>query len=557
MRTVQLNIPLGYKTEEEKCKLPVEQARELLLTKKQKKYTRADRDDYTVELTSHFIRCPHCNYKIRVYARELNRVFGCRVWPDAKVGKDLILDWTSQQMTIFEEERKPLFLSRVVDVHTDLTCPNCKNTMHHSDKTRHVELKHANHKVYIRAEVLDIMELFSLPCLSTGEVRVEFPLFEVACFNFRNGHSYIRLETPDGRCLAVRDLTSDKYAWTSGAVYNAVSKNKYVRRIVRNMFNDEWNSKIPFCPSELGVNEMRMLTMFVGYDRAFYSAIPFTKGSLAVDDSFKIQARKMRDADDIVSLYKKSKLPNMKSIKKILFDNEGLFFYLEECERLWGLFNDPNYFVTLLKEGEIYQILSDLHMRPMIFDFLEDYLKTGRIKHLLKLIHKYWHSVCRYAVNYGSMSKHMRKSEQTKWIKHESGSTIGGFPSFAIPMCNPTERIRDCSIDEFEFSWLKNSVDYEEAGKELNNCLRDWSTYNYPVVCVRKAGKIIAALEVRNDFVFQAFTSNNDSLRKIPGLLKAYYKWHAKNNLSDKYVPLPRANHDDRYELEDDEDLPF
>ena len=155
------------------------------------------------------------------------------------------------------------------------------------------------------------------------------------------------------------------------------------------------------------------------------------------------------------------------------------------------------------------------------------------------------------------MSKHMRKSEQAKWLKHESGSAIGGFPSFAIPMCNPTERIRDCSIDEFEFTWLKNSVDYEEAGKELNNCLRDWSTYNYPVVCVRKSGKIIAALEVRNDFVFQAFTSNNDSLRKIPGLLKAYYKWHAKNNLLDKYVPLPRADYDDRYELEDDEDLPF
>lgn len=557
MRTVQLNIPLGYKIEEEKRKLPVEQACELLLIKKQKKYTRADRDDYTVELTSHFIRCPHCNYKIYVYARELNRTFGCRIYPDYRVNKEIILDWTSQQMSIFPEERKPLFLSQIVNTTIDLTCPNCKNTMHHSDKTRLVELRHENHKVYIRAEVLDIMELFSLPCLSSGEVRVEFPLFEVACFNFRNGHSYIRLETLDGRCLAVRDLTSDKYAWTSGSVYNAVSKNKYVRRIVRNMFNDEWNSKIPFCPSELGVNEMRMLTMFVGYDREFYSAIPFAKGSLSVDDSFKIQARKMRDANDIVSLYEKSKLPNMKSIKKILFDNEGLFFYLEECERLWELFSDPNHFVTLLKEKEIYQILSDLHMRPMIFEFLEDYLKTGRIKHLLKLIHKYWHSLCRYAVNYGSMSKHMRKSEQAKWLKHESGSAIGGFPSFAIPMCNPTERIRDCSIDEFEFTWLKNSVDYEEAGKELNNCLRDWSTYNYPVVCVRKAGKIIAALEVRNDFVFQAFTSNNDSLRKIPGLLKAYYKWHAKNNLSDKYVPLPRADYDDRYELEDDEDLPF
>lgn len=557
MRTVQLNIPMGYCLNEKSVELSIDQAQNILLSKKQKTNTRAERDDYKVTMKQHYIQCPFCYHKIPAYAREFNKAFSCHLTTDKRVHKNVILDWTSQQMTIFEEERKPLFLSRVVDVATDLTCPNCKNTMHYSDKTRLVELKHDNHKVFIRAEVLDIMELLSLPCLSSGEVRVEFPLFEVACFNFRNGHSYIRLETPEGKCIAVRDLTSNKYAWTSGAVYNAISKNKYVRRIARNMFSDEWQSKIPFFPSELGVNEMRMLTMYVGYDRKFYSAIPFVKGSLAVDESFEIQARKMRYANDIVSLYKKSELPNMKSIKKILFDNEGLFFYLEECERLWELFNDPNYFVTLFKEPEIYQILSDLHMRPMIFEFLKDYLKTGRTKRLLKLIHKYWHSVCRYAVNYSSMSKHMRNSEQAKWIKHESGSTIGGFPNFAIPMCNPTERIRDCSIDEFEFTWLKNSVDYEEAGKALNNCLRDWSTYNYPVVCVRKGGKIIAALEVRNDFVFQAFTSNNDSLRKIPGLLKAYYKWHAKNNLSDKYVPLPRADYDDRYELEDDENLPF
>jgi len=177
-------------------------------------------------------------------------------------------------------------------------------------------------------------------------------------------------------------------------------------------------------------------------------------------------------------------------------------------------------------------------MRPAIFEYLADYTKIGKTRRLLNRINEYWHSICKDAVNYSSMSEHMRKLEQAKWLKRESGSDIGDSPCFAIPMCNPTERIRDCSIDDFEFSWLKTSVDYDEAGKALHNCLEEWTSHNYPVICVRKGGKIIAALEIRNNSVFQAFTSHNDSLRKIPGLLKAYRMWHTKNNLSDKYFPL-------------------
>lgn len=554
MRAVQLNIPLGYKIEEEKTVLSVEQARRLLLTRKQKKYTCAQRDDCMVELTRHFIKCPYCSHKVGLYARELKRAFNLDAYSDYRVEKNVVLDWTSQQLSIFQDAREPLLLSRAVKVCTDLTCPSCKNTMHNTDKTRLVEIKHEKNKIYVRTEILDILELFALPCLTQGEVTVEFPLFEVSCFNFRNGHSYIRLETKRGKCLAVRDLTSDKYAWTSGTVYSVITHNKYVKRILRDMFSDEWKSKIPFFSSELGANELRMLTAFIGYKREFYSSIPFDKGSLGVEGSFRTLSNKMRHAEEVISLYESSRLPNMKSVKRTMFDNAGLFFYLVECERLWELFHDPNYFVSLLKDGGIYKILSELHMRPAIYDFFADYLKTGSKKKLMNLIHKSWSALSRYAVNYSSMSSYMRKAEQVRWKEGGRCNAVCHFPRFAIPMCRPNDEIHNCTIDEFEFSWLRTSADYEEAGNALNNCLTEWSIYDYPVVCVRKGGKIIAAIEMRGDFAYQALTYNNQSLAGIPGLLEAYKKWHSKNNLSDSYHPLPGRIYDE--DLDEDE-FPF
>ncbi len=534
MNTITLNIPLGYKFEKKIHTLSVNEARDLLLTKKQKKYTNAIRNDYNVLLTEHFITCPHCGHKVNLYAKNVKKAFNVKALSEKRVSKELILDWTSQQIDFLEQEYKPLFLTHLVKLNGEYSCPECKNTITPSEETRKVEIKHTRHKIYIRAEVLDVTELFSLPCLTGGSVTIEFPLYEVACFNFNKGRTFLRLENANGQCIAIRDITFNKYNWFSGTIYNLISKNKYVKRALRDVFSAEWRSKIPFFPSEINVNELRMITLFKGYDRKFYSSIPFAKDSLGVEESFLRQAKKMRNSCDTIDLFKKSRLPNMKSVKKIFFSDAGLFFYLEECERLWQIFKDPNHYVSLLKHENIYRILSDLHTRPMIFEFINDYLQVCKAKRLFKAINKKWFPLCSYAVNYGSMSDHMRKNEQKKWQMHKRASQIDSTPDFSIPMISePSHRIRNCVIDEFEFSWLKTSSDYREAGEALNNCLSSWEKENYPVICVRKGGKIIAALEIRDDFVFQAHTANNCGLSKEPDLLKAYYKWHFKNNLSE------------------------
>jgi|GEM_PF-908593 len=537
MKAVQLNIPLGYSIKSEEHETCVEQARSAFLTKKQDNVTEARRDECRVIYTSHFVECPFCNNRVYAYARKFNKAFGTELSLDERVDRETVFSWTTSQIGFFDSERGALVLNRVVDTEMTLTCPKCKNTMYRTDKTRSVQIRRKRHKVYLRAELVDIMEYLLQPCalpdeyIYSGEV-----LFEVACFNFRNGHTYLSLERENGETVATRDVTCDKYAWSSGAVYNAVTKSKYVRRIIRKMFCEEWGSEIPFCPSELGVNELRQLVMFTGYGKEFYSAIPFKEGTICIEESFKRQALGLRKASNTVSLYANSSLPNMKCVKKLFLENSGLFFYLEECEKLWKLLSDPNHFTALFRINEIYQILSDLHTRPLIFVFLKDFLKLEPKKKLLKKMRKNWHWTCSYAVNYATMSPSMQKHERESWKKQEYCTHIGGLPYFAIPVSRPREHIRNCVIDGFEFFWLKTSTDYREASQALNNCLREWSVGDFPVVCVRCNGRIVAAIEIRNNFIQQAYSSDNEDLEKEPGLLQAYYCWRDKNALTERII---------------------
>jgi hypothetical protein len=85
-------------------------------------------------------------------------------------------------------------------------------------------------------------------------------------------------------------------------------------------------------------------------------------------------------------LYKNSELPKKPSAKRLFFENAGLFFYIDESVRLWKILGNIDYFVDLFSEKEIYQLLSDLHTRTGMFDFLEDYAATGNINNLFKFL---------------------------------------------------------------------------------------------------------------------------------------------------------------------------
>ena len=86
-------------------------------------------------------------------------------------------------------------------------------------------------------------------------------------------------------------------------------------------------------------------------------------------------------------------------------------------------------------------------------------------------------------------------------------------------------------MDGFDFTWLRSSNDYRQAALELNNCLDERSPLDPPVVCVRRYGQAVAAVEVSGNRVLQALGFDNDPLEDEPGLYRAVEKWMVRFHL--------------------------
>lgn len=94
----------------------------------------------------------------------------------------------------------------------------------------------------------------------------------------------------------------------------------------------------------------------------------------------------------------------------------------------------------------------------------------------------------------------------------------------------------ECCIQGYSFRRLKNSAEYLKAGKELNNCLTDWSwfcNYGYDVYGIMKKNKYIAAVEVRKHEIIQAHTYGNGDISENKSLKKAFDIWRNRNMLDD------------------------
>lgn len=131
-----------------------------------------------------------------------------------------------------------------------------------------------------------------------------------------------------------------------------------------------------------------------------------------------------------------------------------------------------------------------------------------------------------------SMSEKAKKIIRQNWKKSNCfGERRQNDTFHSIPMRHPTDKIKDCSVNGYKFFWLRNSNDYIFAGEKLNNCLGSWGPGNWPVVCVKKQEKYIAAIEVSDKGIEQALEFNNIEFEEDSQLFKAFEKWRNEHNL--------------------------
>lgn len=327
-------------------------------------------------------------------------------------------------------------------------------------------------------------------------------------------------------------------------IYQLLQHNTLVRRRLKQSFQRQWNSPLPFLERQLTPDIYLKLAAFIGYPASFYSCLPVEGDRYRVEESFRDIAARIHTADQFCHEIEQSRLPRCKSLRRVLYNSPNLGFYLPELELLATCFMDVNLLCTLLHRPFIYRVLAFLHTytNADLSAFFLDYIRLKGAPHLLKRMEEKHEETLLYALQYSGMNTYARQCEQKKWVEVKRISCLPEVP-FALPM--QSVPFPDTSIGQFDFCPLRSKAEYLEAARQLKNCMIDWTETDNPVVVIRQGHNILGAIEIEDENrIVQARGKNN---RPLPEkCIPAYERWQIKFRLAEG----PRTVSDD----EDDED---
>jgi len=527
---VNLKIPMGYNIIEKKRKVDVWEAEKILKTKKQRYYTTAKRNNTEVELAGSYLICPYCYKEFVANTGYSNFEFATRIGQE-RIPEEKILAWSSTQLSFFDDDcgEKILPISSPVNKTSSFKCPECGNVSTRSENVKQVELIKNKKKIIVKSEIVNISEIFGFKWIVDDVISVAFPMYEVLTFNMRKGRVHIKLINDKAEVLSQRDITGHPELLEGSVAYRLIELNKNVKRNIKRMFIQVWGDELPYRGKEVTINNLFKMTMFVGYPKDFYSEIPYELKSIKIDDSFEKQAKKIHFSSNVMSVFEESKLPKVKSIRRIFFGNPGLLFYIDEAELMWEAIKDYNLYCDFMKLLNIYEILSDIHMRPGIIAYIKDFCEIKGARPFINCIRYGWRDVLLAAIDYSCSSLKLRNIIQDNWLEERSiGRIVRRKPVYSVPMHKPEDGIVDCNIDGYDFFWLRNSNEYEMAGTKLKNCLSSWEAWNSPVVCVKKKDEYLAAIEVSDGKIMQARGYDNSSIGRDKNLSIAFEKWQKR-----------------------------
>lgn len=535
-KLLSLNIPLGFNIIQKVEETDLWQAEKYLMSRRAKRYVKAVRDNDKIYLYAQYLVCPYCRKEFVINENTFFAHFNKKNKMNLKslISNDDVREFTSRYISLFEYDRKrELTINPVMSAPELFDCPDCKNRSYHIDTVRKVEIALKNKKIAVKCEMVSGNEFLSCKWIESEKHRITFPMFEVVTFDLAKGRVNARLEDEKGNKLYYRDITSLPELLKGGAVYNILTKNKLVMRNVKRMFSAIWTETLPFSGRMIGIEELFKMTRFVGYPATFYDAVPFLEESYMIDRSFSYIVKKLHCANNINEIFRSFSIPDKKSIRRIMFNDPGLLFYISEIASLSDIFVDLNVICRFLKNRNIYEILSSIHQRHGILLYIRDYCSIKGAVNTIVQIENDWEYIRSKAISYASLNHEIQKEIQKDWKKKQKEQRMVWYiPEYSIPVRHSGKRIKDCIIDGYSFVLLKNSNEYMQASKQLSNCIKECKRYPASIVCVRSNDKYIAAIEVEDDCVIQAKGYNNEVLSNDYYLYVAFCKWATLNRLS-------------------------
>jgi hypothetical protein len=531
-----LDVADGFRLAEDRQLLDMEQARLLLRTKRQRRYTFAKRIGEQALLVRHKLVCPCCGHSVPAYEEFLTPKF---IHTD-RIPRTVIDEWADPQTRFFDDERSVLVFHEVHSPGT-LTCPRCGrvSTPYTQMNTIRIGIKKQN--IIITCDKASLELLFSAPsCREIGTVHLPLPLMEQLTFNLRNGHTVLRLCGSDGSDVSVLDVAPGSKDWRNSVLYGLLTAKTVCRRLLR-VFASMYGARLPYTRDTIVPEGFLLMTLFRGYSsHHFFDAIPYGFSTETIDRSFRTTVKRLHNARNLPAIYAASKLPQSKSIKRLFFSSQGLFFYLAEAELLWQIVGDVNSLRSLLELSHVFEILSFLHQCPASAAFLQDYTRIKGVGSLVSRMEQNWTLIMSLSTQYAAMSESARKTQRQEWQK--TGLAAQLHMPYSLPMQAGNRTIKDCTIDGYRFSWLHTKNEYRQAGLQLNNCLQNWEADCNPVIVVKRGKTYKAAIEMNETLVLQALASHNDPMELDLRLWKAFCKWLDKYSLAP---PLDLNNFDD------------
>ena len=237
-----------------------------------------------------------------------------------------------------------------------------------------------------------------------------------------------------------------------------------------------------------------------------------------------------------MQMIKNSSLPYVKSVKRIFTNNQGLFFYIKECEKIYDVLKDVNLLCRVLLCADVYRILSNMHKYNGYICFYKDLCKKEGKTTFCDLLISYNEQLNSCAEAYCSMSEYRKKKYLSEFEKKQNIYRRYAHEvktDFSLPVPQMPEHIKDCVIGQYAFSSLKTKREYVTTGEKLRNCLEYWIDYSdNPIEIVLFQGEPVAAIEVEKDKVVQIRKRKNESIERKSPLFNAIKKWCRKHNLS-------------------------
>ena len=529
-KRIVLNIPSGYERVERIKMVDIYTACDILKSRRQKRITAARRLGDTAELISHYIKCPHCGYEEPSYFHYLNSGFSA----NPKRSAEEIAEWAYIQLSALGEPEERMEIQQLESVCGEYICKNCGYGSVSSNGLGQIIINCTDKMVSVQRTIRNLSELVSLKWLK-GTEEMGFPIYEQVEFDFESRISRIDLICEAGVICSV-NLNDYDQGFEGDKLVELFSKNRKLKRTVRGCLEKIAGCKMPFTTDELDIDKFVGFVRFTGFSKDFYKAIPFWRGTGVVDESFKAVTDNLYDAYGAMELLEKSAIPFCKSVKRLFVQKSGLFFYLKECEFIYGLFNDVNLFCAFLKEDLIFHFLSMLHYyENSVKVFLEDYSSVLGKERFANRFHP-GDDIIRYGVFYGALSDYVRKKEQEKWLcgidVFDDFNIISyGINNISVPFFCVTNDMRDTVVDKYRFRYLRTKRECVLAGEKMKNCLVNWDSFSDPVALIYKGDEIVAAVEVYKNVLKQVRKCGNKSIKTDSILCKAVEKWCVKNGV--------------------------